>query len=300
MTCYHPRPAWQYPSLKPNGKTYVTFKEPTFIFGNVAKSIYLPCNKCIGCRLQHSREWAIRIHHEASLYPVNSFLTLTYDDASLPENGSLNPRHTELFLKRLRSHYAPQRIRFYLCGEYGDKLKRPHYHAIIFNLDFPDQEPIKSHSDNKLFKSPSLSKLWTHGFASIGTVTFQSAAYVARYITKKINGKNAEQHYQGLVPEYSRQSTMPGLGHGWFQKYWSDLYPDDFVVMDGRKYPVPRYYDKQYALTHPDDFVQVKLSREAAGASHPEDQTSDRLLTREAVQVKRAQRLTRTLEKDET
>lgn len=205
-------------------------------------------------------------------------------------------------MKRLRQQY-PQHIRFYACGEYGEQLKRPHYHACIFNLDFSsDREPFSPASQqlkNKLFTSKILSNTWNQGFVTIGDLTFQSAAYVARYVTKKINGDPAKKHYQGRKAEFSRMSRMPGLGHDWFQKYHTDLYPDDFALMNGRKYPVPRYYDKILELTDPDLYAQIKASREAAGGSHPEDETPDRLLTREIVQQLKADRLKRSIEKDD-
>ncbi len=298
MTCYHPINAWQYPNPKPNGKTHITFRVPTFIYNNIAQSIILPCGKCIGCRLSHSREWAIRITHEASLYQANSFITLTYNEASLPTDKSLHPRDFTLFLKKLRLS-LPHQIRFYHCGEYGDKLSRPHYYAIIFNHDFPEKKLFRD-GKNPLYMSQSLSEIWNKGHVYIGKATFKSAAYVARYVTKKINGEPAEAHYQGRQPEYATMSRMPGLGYQWFHKYKNDLYPDDFVLMDGRKFPIPRYYDKLYALTNPDEMAEIKASRVEAGGGHPEDETPDRLLTREIVQQLKADRLKRKYESDDT
>ena len=168
----------------------------------------IPCGQCIGCRLERSRQWAIRISHEASLHEHNSFITLTYNNENLPKDLSLDVTHFQKFLKRLRAHTEDpdsdlypnilsqsKKPRFFHCGEYGEKFARPHYHACMFDLDFADQKHWKTINGNKHYTSETLEKIWPFGFSTIGDVTFESAAYVARYVTKKITGKNALHHY---------------------------------------------------------------------------------------------------------
>ena len=118
------------------------------------------------------------------MYDDNCFITLTYSNQHIPADGSLDVRVFQKFMKRLRKRFGDG-IRFYHCGEYGSLLGRPHYHACLFNFDFPDKYLWKENNGQKLYRSPSLEELWPYGYSSIGTVTFESAAYVARYILKR-------------------------------------------------------------------------------------------------------------------
>lgn len=212
----------------------------------------------------------MRCMHEASLHTDNCFITLTYNDENLPEGGSLQLKHYQDFMKRLRKRFGSG-IRFFHCGEYGEKFSRPHYHACLFNFDFPDKQIFKS-GENNLYTSKALQELWPHGFSTIGDVTFESAAYVARYITKKITGDKAEDHYEILdprtgeltqrKPEYTTMSRRPGIGKGWFDKYRTDVYPSDEVVLRGGKsMKPPKAYDRYFELAFPQDFAQIKLQR---------------------------------------
>ena len=161
----------------------------------------LPCGQCVGCRLERSRQWAIRCMHEAQMHEDNCFITLTFNPESLDDRSnpwSLDVRDFQLFMKRLRKKYGAG-IRFYHCGEYGELNKRPHYHACIFGFDFPDKRLWKvTNSGHRLYISESLDELWPFGFCTIGNVTFESAAYVARYIMKKVNGDAAADHYEWI------------------------------------------------------------------------------------------------------
>jgi len=190
--------------------------------------------------------------NEASQHKQNSFITLTYRDEDLPENNSLDKRHWQLFMKRLRKKFNHQ-IRFFHCGEYGDENGRPHYHACLFNHDFEDKKLWKIVRGNPLYISEDLAERWGLGFCSVGALTYQSAAYVARYILKKVTGKLAPSHYEwtdsktgevfNRIPEYATMSK--GIGESWINKFQSDVYPDDFIVINGKKYKPPRYYDQQ-------------------------------------------------------
>jgi hypothetical protein len=221
----------------------------------------------MGCRMDRSRDWAARIAHEASLHDENSFLTLTYQDEMLPDDYSIHVAELQKFMKRLRKAIAPNKVRFFACGEYGDDNGRPHYHAIIFGFGFPDKVPWrKSASGHVCYRSALLEKCWTRdhpisgvptviGHAEIGTVTKESGGYVARYVIKKIGGTEAVEHYQRVHsvtgelcwvhPEFMVCSTSPGIGAAFIDRFASDAYPSGFLVHEGQKIAVPRYYAKR-------------------------------------------------------
>ena len=153
MVCYHPITAWR--SLEgrgANGKWPLVFNKRD---GYCDLEVQVPCGQCVGCRLERSRQWAIRCVHEASLHSRNCFITLTYDDAHLP-GISLVPRDYVLFMKRLRKMFGAG-IRFFHCGEYGSINFRPHHHAIIFNFDFEDKVLWSVRSGVRLYRSAALS-----------------------------------------------------------------------------------------------------------------------------------------------
>ena len=257
----------------------------------------LPCGSCIGCRLDRSAQWALRCCHEASLHNQNCFLTLTYNDQNLPYNNSLNLADFQRFMKRLRKHYSPRTIRFFHCGEYGDKNGRPHYHAIVFNLDFDDKEQFKKEREHITYTSETLDEIWGLGFSTIGACTFETAAYCARYVMKKISGDVAQQHYEwinpetGVIydrqPEYATMSRRPGLGQGWYDAFQSDCYPCDNVVHNGRKYKVPRYYDKCLDLSDPQALKSLKGKRVQTAKTTAFNSSPERLKVRETVQIAR-------------
>ncbi len=236
------------------------------------ESFELPCGQCVGCRLERSRQWAMRCVHEASLHEENCFLTLTYDDEHLPVRiKSLGPKARvqnslilsdyQDFMKRLRKKYGSG-IRFFHCGEYGDALGRPHYHAVIFNHDFPDKVLHRvTPQGHRLYTSESLEKLWPNGFALIGDVTFESAAYVARYVMKKVTGEPAAAHYQGRKPEYTTMSRRPGIGRGWYDKYKAEVYPFDEIIVNSKPVRPPRFYDNLLDKEDPDLLQSLKERR---------------------------------------
>lgn len=259
MPCYNPLKGYRSRTLNASGKRSIVFNLRE---GYVDQPIEVPCGQCIGCRLERSRQWAVRCVHEASLYEKNCFVTLTYSDDKLPSDGSLHFNHFQKFMKRLRRFYADSRIRFFHCGEYGEQYARPHYHCCLFNFDFDDKKIWKkTEVGNVLYTSEKLNSLWGYGYCIIGNVTFESAAYVARYITKKITGKDAEQHYKGRCPEYITMSRRPGIGKGWFDKWKSDTYPSDSIFVRGRLVRPPKFYDACYDIEHPDQMRSIKNRR---------------------------------------
>jgi hypothetical protein len=289
MPCYSPIVGYLSRSVNPTGKRSVVFDVTK---GFLDMKVQLPCGRCIGCKLERSRQWAIRCVHEASLYPDNCFITLTFNDSSKNDSGSLVKSDFQKFMKRLRKKFG-QGVRYFHCGEYGSKLGRPHHHACLFNFDFPDKVLYSDKGGNKLYISKSLIELWPFGFSTIGAVTFESAAYVARYIAKKITGDKAEAYYNGREPEYTTMSRRPGIGFKWFQKFKGDIYPHDFLVIRGGiKCKPPRFYDEKYLLTNPDSYDLIKGIREHAAKDNP-DNRPRRLDTRRVVQEARFKELKR-------
>jgi len=301
MPCFHPVDAWNTGELTENGKNVITFKpEDGKGFG-----FQIPCGQCIGCRLEKSRTWAIRCLHEAQMHPDNCFITLTYDDDHLPLDQSLNEVHFQKFMKRLRADHPGQNIRYYHCGEYGENFSRPHYHAILFNFDFKDKILWKTINDVPLYISEYLSKKWKKGFSTIGTVTFESAAYVARYAMKKITGDQADAYYEKphlhtgeilkVKPEYSTMSLKPGIGQDWYLKYKGDAFPSDFVTHQGREYPVPKYYDHLHEIDDPDRHKEIIQQRKRKMRRRAHDHTPERLEQREQVKIAQLNQLKRDL-----
>nr|QJB19455.1 MAG: replication initiator protein [Microvirus sp.] len=322
MPCYHPISAWQLLNVKTaNGKPTISFKNP---FGRPSPDrvgIQVPCGQCIGCRLERSRQWAIRCVHESKCHEENAFITLTYRQENLPKDGSLHKDHFQNFMKRLRRQldkgfiYEKDgkevqfeggcKIKFFHCGEYGEKGARPHYHACIFGFSFPDKKLYSERDGSKLYRSDLLESLWPFGFSTIGNVTFESAAYVARYITKKITGEKAADHYKGKLPEYTTMSRggnvkgARGIGAAWFKDYKSDVFPADHVVLRGKVMKPPRAYDKYLEADNPAEYEKIKLDRKAKALENAADNTAARLKTKETCKIAQFQQLKRGLE-DET
>lgn len=278
MPCYYPLQAWQ------RDDNSITFEERG---GDVRRALVLPCGRCIGCRLESSRCWAVRCMHEAQMHDFSSFITLTYDDAHLPYRGDLHYPDFKKFCRRMVKRLG--KFRFFMAGEYGDLNDRPHYHAIVFGLFFADRKFFKqSPAGFNIYTSDTLSALWPYGHASVGDVSFESAAYVARYVTKKVTGDSAAEHYQrvdeltgevySLTPEFSKCSNRPGIGFDWWQKYGKEVLARGNVVMDGVEMKPPRYYAKICK-----DPKYDWLEFQAQLKYKPEENTESRLITRELV-----------------
>lgn len=212
--------------------------------------------------------------HEAQLHSENSFLTLTYAPEFLPAHSSLNYSHTQKFIDKLRAALSysnyDRKIKYYLAGEYGENFSRPHYHAIIFGFDFTsplfykgkDNHQTKEYSKNgNIYREYSfLDDLWGLGQANVGDVNYSTCRYTAGYITKKINGKLAKDHYGPREREKAFISN--GIGRQWLETFWSDVYPEDHCVLDAKKLKTPKYYDKWLEKNDPSLFEQVKIARE--------------------------------------
>lgn len=294
MTCHTPLQG--YRSVSSKGITF----NPKKGYRDFPMSV--PCGQCLGCRIDKSRQWALRCVHEASMYELSCFVTLTYDDAHLPPGGTLVKRDLQLFLKRLRRNYEYYKtvdgkkfspIRFYACGEYGDDLGRPHYHALLFGVHFLDaRKHSQSKSGLEQFVSARLDKLWGLGNCYIGKVSFQSAAYCARYVIKKVTGDRASGHYAGRIPEFSTMSTKPGIGSGWFDKFKSDAFPSDFLVHQGKRIPVPKFYTDKLSES---EAKPIKRKRKQDALDKHANNTPERLAVRAEVLQAKFKRLKREL-----
>ncbi len=294
MACFHPLTAGRY---HPPGKP------PTPpVFGNAIEAgmtkLKVRCGQCIGCRLDHALMWGARSVHESRSYTENCFLTLTYEDAKMPESRSVSKRPLQLFFKNLRNLLTRQedtrKIKYLACGEYSPKKtrpigpfnpweymgegQRPHYHAVVFNYDFKDKELWSVRNDNRIYTSNTLADIWGNGHCTIGAVTIESAAYVARYSLKKINGKLAQKPdaTTGLLPyervcaitgnitevEKERFHTSNGIGKEFYNNYRSDMYPSDRLVINGYQTRPPRYYDNLYDAEEPAQMEDIKNRRD--------------------------------------
>lgn len=256
------------------------------------------CGECEGCRMEYSRQWAMRCSLEASLHEANYFVTLTYDEEHLPTNSysvkfnketgeithdgyshPLNSYHLRQFLTKLRRHYEYyydwHGIRQYSAGEYGSKSGRPHYHLLLFNCPIFDlQLHHRNFEGSPLYTSETLSKLWPHGFVIVGELTFKSAAYVSRYVLKKQKGKQAKDFYEqfDILPEFNTCSTNPyGIGYGYYLDHKEEIYEDDHVTLfNGEKViqlPPPKYFDGKFKIENPElynDIRQRRMERAAA------------------------------------
>lgn len=276
---------------------------------DVIGSLDLPCGRCIGCRQERARQWTIRVMHEASLHEECCFITLTYDDGHLPPGGSLVYRDFQYFMRRLRRSVAeedkrrrktPRGVRFFACGEYGEELGRPHFHAALFGVSFREDRYVWRKGESKaiLYRSPALERLWPFGISSVGELTEQSAGYIARYVLKKVTGHRSDEHYRKvdkatgevvwLEPEFVRMSLKPGIGARWIDRFGpTDVFPHDRVVFRGRETPVPRYYRERLKVVDPDLAEQHSQDRILRALGRRGDSTPERLLVREAVQKAR-------------
>ena len=274
MSCYHPLIGIDTGEKTASGKVkyWIRKREDSADFQKeieLNKHILIPCGHCIGCRLDYSRSWADRMMLELETAGKGIFVTLTYDNEHCPWTqfdeegypifGTLDKRDCQLFMKKLRSRFDGKdgrpfvKIRFFLAGEYGPSTKRPHYHAIIFGLGLSDFYDLVPHGRNELgqqyFISDMLSSIWSNGFVLLSDVSWKTCAYVARYITKKLNGYSSiEYSERNVVPEFSLMSRKPGIGREYLELHPDCLDKENIYISteeDGLKIQIPKYYYKQ-------------------------------------------------------
>lgn len=244
--------------------------------------------------------WAVRCLHEGQMHDSNCSVTLTYRDEELvygADRPTLVPEHLQLFMKRLRKERGTG-IKFFACGEYGERTRRPHYHAILFGVDFPDRKFYKRKGGNDLFVSNQLESIWKLGDCKVGNLTFESAAYIARYIIGNKLTSQSELLSENVQPEFLRMSRGGrdghGIGYSWYSKYKSDVFPNDYcVVRNGIKVKPPRYYSKLFEVDFPEQYAKIKRQRLDLAYDRKEDNTISRLRDKEKVKLSKLKQFSR-------
>lgn len=297
MACYHPMAAWQ----KADGTVIIhgdirdtDWKHnPKSLLAKginpiTDKQLVIPCGQCVGCRLEYSRQWADRCYLEAKMHQHNYWLTLTYDEDSIKsllkrsvrrDTGEivkvpmLNKRHLVGFIKRLREHwkrkYNIEGIKYYGCGEYGTLNHRPHYHISIFGLDIPDLDLWYTRDGFPTFKSEEINRIWGMGRVTINRNTWQTSAYTARYMLKKLKGREAKEAYEeaGVEPEFAICSRKPGIGRSYYEAHKEEIYANDGITFLKAKGGAttrkpPRYFDRLYQAENPEKFQEYQEARQ--------------------------------------
>lgn len=262
-----------------------TTKEP--VYQVYYEFITIPCGNCVGCRIDKSKEWANRLMLELTYSSESWFATLTFDEEHVPrskyetldevtgevvehESKTLSTYIWQCFMKRLRKRYG-KGIRFYACGEYGDRTFRPHYHAIFFNLHLEDAVPYQRTRDGfYLYWSEELERIWSNGRVLVADVNMKTCAYVTRYVTKKFGvAERWKYEYFNIEPEKALMSRRPGIGRMWYDEHKDDVYRTHIIVFGdkyrGYKFRPPKYFDNLYSLEDSETVEMFKeMSKKAA------------------------------------
>lgn len=253
MTCFNPIPAWRDDEPNPKtGRTPLRFNKHA---DQLHSDLDIPCGRCVGCRGDRARDWGVRIYHESLLYEQSSFLTLTYDEDH--NDGTLHKEHVQEFVNNLRNNPdAGWRPRYFACGEYGEKTRRPHYHAIVFGTDFHDI--LSTAIDDDLWQHPVVSRAWRYGHHSIAAVEPAAAMYVAGYVQKKATDSDTFN----LMSRGSRKRTngmLPPIGFRYAERHLENLNRLGFCVIGDRRHPIPSVYFDWF----PDSLGDAKAERKA-------------------------------------
>lgn len=234
----------------------------------------------------------MRCVHESLLYENNCVVTLTYHPDALPSakfdpesgeltraEGSIAPEHAVEFMKRLRERerykHAKTNIRSYGCAEYGcqnpkcgnpncQHTMRPHYHIILFNHHFEDRQQIPFKPG--YYTSEELTDTWGHGSTQLMDLTFESAAYVARYVMKKLTGPREKEYGDKLPEQPVCISRGEGIGKKWYEEWKEEIYKHDKVYRNkktGERVPMtpPKYYDRRMEIENPEKYQKIKNRR---------------------------------------
>lgn len=209
--------------------------------------LIVPCGKCYNCRNKYRLSWQLRLQHEFISYHGSAmFLTLTYNNENLPENRQLLKSDVQLFIKRLRKFYSGVKIKYFIAGEYGDKFKRPHYHAIIYGLRAPEykkKDSIKNYKYGKFIAN----KIWKKGFCHVGYVDSKCISYVSKYIMKKFVSNDKFTVPDGFIQPFTLKSS--GLGLDWLINHIEHVVDGvknhKTVKLFNGRVSYPRYYRKK-------------------------------------------------------
>lgn len=190
----------------------------------------VPCGKCPTCLSARATQWAVRCYCELLEHSSACFLTLTYDEEHVPQDGLLVKDDLKKFLRRVRDKFPE--VRYFACGEYGDQGGRPHYHAILFGVDFMGD---KQFYDGENWVSPTLSALWPKGIATTAPANYSTICYTVGYVAKKIGNPDV----------FQLMSRQPGLGASYLEKFEADMRATQSIEIEGRQHPIPEYFFKK-------------------------------------------------------
>lgn len=282
MPCTAPKTAWVYGTTK-NGKPNYVFYKP----GIETEEQKIPCGKCISCQLDRSKEWATRAVHEAQMHPLNSFITLTYDDEHLPENSTLVPDDLRIFIKKLRKKlswrvrcYGNEKrkrpilpkgekrekwyahnsagLKYLAAGEYGDikNTHRPHYHICLFGWDPLDKEYFftNNHGD-PVYKSKWLSDIWQKGYVTVGELNYRTAAYTARYTLKKIKDYGEKERHE--IIDYETGETNLSFRQYVLKEIMENKIPEFIRMSQG----IGKSWYQKYKFDTYKDYVHVSKQK---------------------------------------
>lgn len=255
MTCLNPKAVkfeWYTKIDEKTGEVYKTKRAKFKNFDYLDETNdYIPCGKCEGCRADKANDWATRAYLESQNWPYNAFLTLTYNNESLPPKKSLQKADLQKFWKKLRKQIYPSKIKYLASGEYGT-LGRPHYHAAVFNYWPDDCVPYKANAmGDMLYTSENLTKLWGKGYVIIGKLTYASAAYIARYVFKKSYG--TYKKFKNKENEFITASKRPALALNWFiePEKWNYIQRNQGILIPNKERivqlkPIPMYLKNKW------------------------------------------------------
>lgn len=276
MACFHTMKAYRLRNGDLSFKPKNDYKE----------ILEIPCGKCIGCKLDHANDWATRCWCEMQSWKNNCFITLTYDNEHIPENGLLNKEDLQNFMKRLRYYHQgieewtnprtkrkENPIRYLACGEYGPNgTRRPHFHILIFNWKPKDMKFYKeNHAENRIMISKEITRIWGKGFITVGELTYKSACYVSRYCTKKMfNGvKNKDLKKAEIQPEFILMSRNGGIGIKYWENYQKLIMKQDgILIKQGDKVKnkrIPRYFEKKLQEQNEEKYEKYKTKKMIKG-----------------------------------
>jgi len=226
-----------------------------YVVTTVPTRTELPCGRCLQCRIARARVWATRCVHESAFHEHNAFVTLTYNDDNLPMDKSLSKHELQCFFKRLRKNldtFHDRKVKYFACGEYGQEKdehgipkERPHYHAIIFGLSpwGDDKEEVR--------------EAWTKGFIYTGTVTYDSARYVAEYINTEYDGELKKRVYGARSAPFKISSQ--GIGEKFAILEKEKIKNGLGITVRGHHVSVPRYYMEKAGVTDSEKSRLVEL-----------------------------------------
>ncbi len=267
MSCFHPINCWRQ-----DDDTKLAFADNPKRRKHFTEQLRVPCGKCIGCLLDKANDWATRCYCEIQGWEDNCFITLTYNDKHIPKNRDLIKKDLQDFWKRLRYYYQgkqtwvnPQNgkvenpIRYFACGEYGPRTMRPHYHACVFNWK-PDDLKFykKNHNGDSLYTSKTLNQIWGKGFVIVGELTYQSACYVARYVSKKLFKKTKIYKFLEKQPEFTTSSRCGGIGLKYWQENIKKITENKgiFIKIAGKvkNKKIPKYFMRKWQESGDDEY----------------------------------------------